>query len=52
MHAVLQKYGREMLTDWMAALTSNLKNDRRISEADIANQTRESLILLEAVSGR
>jgi rsbT co-antagonist protein RsbR len=50
MHAVLQKFGREILADWTAALAGNLKNDRRISEAEIANQTREFLTLLEAAS--
>jgi rsbT co-antagonist protein RsbR len=49
-HATLQKYGREILAEWTAALTSSLKNDRRMSESEIANQTREFLTLLEAAS--
>jgi rsbT co-antagonist protein RsbR len=49
-HATLQKYGREILADWTAALTSSLKNDRRMSESEIANQTREFLTLLEPAS--
>jgi rsbT co-antagonist protein RsbR len=50
LHVILQKYGREILTDWTAALTSSLKNDRRMSESEIANQTREFLTLLENAS--
>lgn len=49
-HATLQKYGPEILSEWTAALTNSLKNDRRMSESEIANQTREFLSLLEAAS--
>jgi rsbT co-antagonist protein RsbR len=50
MHGILQKYGHEILADWTATLTSSLKNDRRMSESEIAGQTREFLTLLEAAS--
>jgi rsbT co-antagonist protein RsbR len=47
-HAILKKYRSEIQTDWMDELTRGLKNDRRISEAELATQTREFLTLVGA----
>jgi rsbT co-antagonist protein RsbR len=50
MHAILKKYGDEILSDWIAELTDALKGDRRISESEVANQAREFLAALTSAS--
>ena len=50
-HAILKQYGADILADWMAELTSGLKADRRISEAELNMQAGEFLSLLETASG-
>lgn len=48
--AILKKYGREMLSAWNGDLGDRSRNDRRISESELSNQTREFLTLLEAAT--
>ena len=48
--AILKKYGREMLSAWNGDLGDRSRNDRRISESELSNQTREFLTLLEAAA--
>jgi rsbT co-antagonist protein RsbR len=48
--AILKKYGREMLAAWNGDLGDHLRNDRRISESELSNQTREFFTLLEAAA--
>jgi rsbT co-antagonist protein RsbR len=48
--AILQKYGNEILADWTDELTDALRNDRRISESELSNQTREFLNLIQAAT--
>jgi rsbT co-antagonist protein RsbR len=50
LHSILRKYGLDVLADWMAELTSGLKNDRRISESELTNQTREFISLNQTAS--
>ena len=49
--AVLKKYGGDILSDWMNELGGALQNDRRISESELSEQTREFVKLLQAASG-
>ena len=49
-HATLKKYRSEILADWMTELAKGLQNDRRISEAELANQAQEFLSLIAAAS--
>jgi rsbT co-antagonist protein RsbR len=50
-HAILKQYGADILADWMAELTSGLKADGRISDAELNMQAGEFLSLLETASG-
>jgi rsbT co-antagonist protein RsbR len=49
--AILKKYGGEILIDWVNELGNGLRNDRRISESEISEQTREFVGLLQEASG-
>ena len=46
--AVLKKYSKQILTDWMKRLSDGLQTDGRISESEISNQAREFLNLLQS----
>ncbi|MBV8357875.1 MAG: STAS domain-containing protein [Deltaproteobacteria bacterium] len=46
--AVLKKYSKQILTDWMKQLSDELQTDGRISESEISNQAREFLNLLQS----
>jgi rsbT co-antagonist protein RsbR len=48
--AILQKHGNEILAVWSNELTNGLRNDRRISESELSNQTREFLNLIQAAT--
>jgi rsbT co-antagonist protein RsbR len=48
--AILKKYGQEMLAAWNDDLSDHLRNDRRISESELSDQTREFFTLLEAAA--
>jgi rsbT co-antagonist protein RsbR len=49
--AVLKEHSKQILTDWMKALSDGLQSDRRISKSELSNQTREFLDLLQSASG-
>ena len=48
--AILKKYGNHILADWTSELTEGLRNDRRISESELTNQTGEFLNLIQAAT--
>ena len=52
MPTILQKYGNEILKEWMAELAQGLKSDRRISESELMHETGEFIALLEAAASR
>jgi rsbT co-antagonist protein RsbR len=47
---ILKKYSEEILAYWMSQLAREIKLERRISESELSNQTREFITLLEAAS--
>jgi rsbT co-antagonist protein RsbR len=51
MPAILKRYGNEILSEWMSELADGLRNDRRISESELIQETREFLNLLETALG-
>ena len=48
--AILKKYGREILADWMNELADDMRHDRRIGESELSEQTGEFVRLLQAAS--
>ena len=50
LHTILKQHEGELLADWISALTSGLKNDRRLSETELTNQAREFLTLVLAAT--
>jgi rsbT co-antagonist protein RsbR len=51
LQAILKSNGDEILAGWDKELAERLQNDHRISGAELSNQTREFLSLLQAAAG-